>query len=183
MARDYPFGSALCVGPASAYRRSILMKGSLLENKDFLSGLHFLFFGGIGWWIAQDYPMGSALRMGPGYFPIVLGGIMALFGVYELILGIMKSDPVKGNWSLRALVLLPLSAVIFGIMMENFGFVPALIALIFASALFGNDFKFMEVALSAVIIHGGVPVGASSTVSACRILSSGGELTWNSSTI
>ena len=112
----------------------------------------FIGIGAVAIYMAQDYPMGSALRMGPGYFPIVLGGIMALFGVYELILGVMKPDPVKGNWSLRALVLLPLSAVIFGIMMENFGFVPALIALIFASAFAGNEFKFMEVLLSAVII-------------------------------
>jgi hypothetical protein len=124
----------------------------LMNNKRFLSGLMFLGIGAVAILIAQDYPMGSALRMGPGYFPIVLGGIMALFGVYELILGIMKSDPVKGNWSLRALILLPLAAVIFGIMMENFGFIPALIALIFASAFSGNEFKFVEVLISAVVI-------------------------------
>jgi putative tricarboxylic transport membrane protein len=103
-------------------------------------------------YMAQDYPMGSALRMGPGYFPIVLGGIMALFGVYEIILGIMKSDPVKGTWSIRALIILPLAAVIFGVMMEHFGFIPALIALIFASAAASVEFKFLEVLLSAVVI-------------------------------
>jgi hypothetical protein len=124
----------------------------LMNNKRFLSGLMFIGIGAVAIYMAQDYPMGSALRMGPGYFPIVLGGIMSLFGVYEIILGVMKPDPVKGNWSLRALVLLPLSAVIFGIMMENFGFIPALIALIFASAFAGNEFKFTEVLLSAVII-------------------------------
>ena len=124
----------------------------LMNNKRFLAGLMFIGIGAVAIYMAQDYPMGSALRMGPGYFPIVLGGIMALFGVYEIVLGVMKPDPVKGNWSLRALVLLPLSAVIFGIMMENFGFVPALIALIFASAFAGNEFKLTEVLLSAVII-------------------------------
>jgi putative tricarboxylic transport membrane protein len=123
-----------------------------MNNKRFLSGLMFLGIGGVAIFIAQDYPMGSALRMGPGYFPIVLGGIMGLFGIYEMILGIMKADPVKGNWSIRALIILPLAAVIFGIMMENFGFVPALIALIFISAAASKEFKFLEVLLSAVVI-------------------------------
>ena len=75
------------------------------NNKRFLAGLMFLAIGAVAIWMAQDYPIGSALRMGPGYFPIVLSGIMILFGIYELVLGIMKSDPVKGNWSIRALML------------------------------------------------------------------------------
>jgi putative tricarboxylic transport membrane protein len=123
-----------------------------MNNKRFLSGLMFIVIGGVAIFIAQDYPMGSALRMGPGYFPIVLGGIMALFGIYEVILGIMKSDPVKGNWSIRALIILPLAAVVFGVMMEKVGFVPALIALIFVSAAASSEFKFLEVLMSAVVI-------------------------------
>ena len=124
----------------------------LMNNKRFLSGLMFLGIGAVAISSARDYPMGSALRMGPGYFPIVLGGIMGLFGIYEMILGVMKSDPVKGNWSIRALIVLPLAAVVFGIMMETVGFVPALIALIFVSAAASREFKFLEVLVSAVVI-------------------------------
>jgi putative tricarboxylic transport membrane protein len=124
----------------------------LMNNKRFLSGVMFLGIGAVAIYMAQDYPMGSALRMGPGYFPIVLGGIMGLFGIYELILGMMKPDPVKGNWSLRALVILPISAVIFGVLMEKAGFIPALIVLIIIAASAGSEFKLVEVLLSAVII-------------------------------
>jgi hypothetical protein len=42
--------------------------------------------------------------------------------------------------------------VIFGIMMETVGFVPALIALIFVSAAASKEFKLWEVLLSAVVI-------------------------------
>jgi putative tricarboxylic transport membrane protein len=122
----------------------------LKDNKRFLSGLMFLGIGAVAIYMAQNYPMGSALRMGPGYFPIVLGGIMGLFGIYEMILGMMKPDPVKGNWSLRALVILPVAAVIFGILMERAGFIPALIVLVFIASLAGDEFKFIEVALLAV---------------------------------
>ena len=128
------------------------MKVELRNNKRFLSGLMFLGIGAVAIYIAQDYPMGTALRMGPGYFPIVLGGIIGLFGIYELVLGVLKPDPVKGNWSLRALAILPLSAVIFGILMEHAGFIPALIALVFASAAASKEFKFTEVLISAVVL-------------------------------
>ena len=128
------------------------MKVNLRDNRRFLSGLMFLGIGAVAIYIAQDYPVGSALRMGPGYFPIVLGGIIGLFGIYELIIGVLKPDHVKGNWSLRALIILPLSAVIFGILMEHAGFIPALIALVFVSAAASREFKFSEVLISAVVL-------------------------------
>src|SRR5688572_574669 len=107
----------------------------LKDNKRFLSGIMFLLVGGVSIYMAQDYPMGSALRMGPGYFPIVLGAIIGLFGIWELIIGVLKPDLIKGNWSPRALIVLPISCVIFGVMMEKVGFIPALIALVISSAL------------------------------------------------
>ena len=125
-------------------------KVPLLGNKRFLSGIMFLLIGGVAIYIAQDYPMGSALRMGPGYFPIVLGGILVTFGIWELIIGVLKPDPVKGNWSLRALIILPLSAVIFGIIMEKGGFIPAMIVLIYVSALSSKEFRFWEVTALAI---------------------------------
>ena len=47
--------------------------------------------------------------------------------------------------SLRALVLLPVSLILFGILMELAGFVPALAALVFVAAASGREFKFFEV--------------------------------------
>jgi len=127
-------------------------KVELTNNKQFLSGLMFLGIGAVSIFIAQDYPMGTALRMGPGYFPIVLGGIIGLFGIYELVKGLLKPEAIKGNWSLRALIVLPLSAVLFGVTMEHAGFIPAMIVLIFASAAAGPEFKLWEVGLMAVIM-------------------------------
>ena len=127
-------------------------KVELRNNKRFLSGIMFLFIGGVAIYIAQDYPMGSALRMGPGYFPIVLGAIIGLFGIWELIIGVLKPDPVKGNWSLHALLILPASAVIFGVIMEKAGFVPAMIVLIYVSAFASKEFRFWEVTVLAVAL-------------------------------
>jgi hypothetical protein len=127
------------------------MKVALGDNKDFLTGLMFIGVGALGIYMAQDYPMGSALRMGPGYFPIVLSGLLILFGIYCLIQGLLKPEKLKGDgWSLRALVILPIGAVIFGLLMEYAGFVPALVVLVFVSAYASSEFKFLEVLMLAI---------------------------------
>jgi hypothetical protein len=116
-------------------------------NRDFFAGLFFIVLGAIAMWMARDYPFGSALRMGPGYFPTVLGGIMIAFGVAVMLIGIRKNDKIKGNFSVRALLMLPVASVVFGLAMEHLGFIPALALLIPLSAAAGNQFKWLEVAL------------------------------------
>ena len=73
--------------------------------------------------------------MGPGYFPTVLGGILILFGLYLVVAGLRSNEKIKGSWSLRAMIVLPLAFVLFGVLMTHAGFVPALLVLIFGSAL------------------------------------------------
>jgi putative tricarboxylic transport membrane protein len=126
------------------------LKVGLHDNKNFLSGLFFIGTGGLGIFMAQDYPMGTALRMGPGYFPIVLSGMLILFGVYCLIQGLLNPEKLPHNWSPRALVILPIATVVFGILMEHAGFIPALIVLIFISSYAGREFKFWEVLVMAI---------------------------------
>ena len=124
----------------------------LFDNKNFLSGVFFIGVGGLGMFIARGYPIGSALRMGPGYFPIVLSGVLVLMGVYCLVQGLLKPEKLPGNWSVRALLILPVATVIFGLLMEHVGFIPALIALIFTSAYAGSEFKFIEVLVMAIAL-------------------------------
>jgi hypothetical protein len=126
------------------------MKHSLLDNKDFLSGLMFAAVGGLGWYMALDYPFGSALRMGPGYFPTVLSVLMVISGVYFMLKGIRSSEIVEGNWSLRALVILPISMALYGYLMEEGGFIPAMLVLVIVSSAAGKEFKWKEVIPNAV---------------------------------
>lgn len=132
-----------------------LMKSDLLSNKDFLSGLLLIGTGAAAIFISQDYPVGSTLRMGPGYFPIALGIILIAFGIYTLVQGLRTGEKVQGNWSVRALILLPLSMVVFGLLVDTVGLIPALLALVFVSAAGGKEFKFLEVLIMAVILTAG----------------------------
>jgi putative tricarboxylic transport membrane protein len=123
------------------------MLATLRNNRDFWSGVMLIATGVAALFIARSYPFGTALRMGPGYFPSLLGGLLALFGIYLVVKGLRTREPIEGNWSLRALIVLPLSMVLFGVLMDRAGFVPALVVLVFGSAAASTEFRFVEVLL------------------------------------
>jgi hypothetical protein len=126
------------------------MKIDWRNNRDFFGGLMYIVTGAIGLWIARDYPFGSALRMGPGYFPSVLAGMMILFGIAIMMMGFKNNEKIKGNWSIRALIVLPLSTVAFGWLMEEAGFIPAMLVLIPFAAAAGKEFKLVEIILLTI---------------------------------
>ena len=126
------------------------MKFDWHNNRDFFGGLFYIATGAIALFIAKDYPFGSALRMGPGYFPSVLAGIMICFGVVVLLMGLKNNEKIKGNWSIRALIVLPVATAVFGWMMEETGFIPAMLVLIPLSAAAGKEFKPLEIAMLTV---------------------------------
>jgi uncharacterized membrane protein len=128
------------------------MKLDLGNNKDFWAGMMLMGTGASSMFIARSYPFGTTMRMGPGYLPSVLGGILILFGIYVMVRGLRSNEKIQGNWSVRALILLPLSVVLFGFLMEKAGFLPALVVLIFGSASAGREFKFVEVLLCSVFL-------------------------------
>jgi hypothetical protein len=123
------------------------MKIELRKNKDFWAGMMLIGIGAAAMLIAREYRFGSALRMGPGFFPVILGGILTVFGVCIMAVGLRSGERIQGRVSLRGLVLLPGSLILFGILMEVAGFVPALAALVFVAAASGREFKFIEVLL------------------------------------
>lgn len=130
------------------------MKIDLRNNKDFWAGVMLIATGAASILIARGYPFGDTMRMGPGYFPSMLGGILVLFGIYVTANGLRTGERIAVHCSLRALIVLPLSLVAFGVLMTYAGFIPALAALIFGSASAGREFKLVEVVLLTLILTG-----------------------------
>jgi hypothetical protein len=120
------------------------------NNRDVWAGIMLIVTGVAAVLIARDYSFGTSLRMGPGYFPSVLGGLLTLFGVYLLGSGLRHGTKIEGNWSPRALIVLPVSLVLFGLLMEHAGFVPALMVLIVGSSAAGGEFRLLESLVLAV---------------------------------
>ncbi len=129
------------------------MNLEFLERKDFWSGVTLIVFGGGALFIARNYQFGSSLRMGPGYFPVILGAALVMFGVYFVIQGLRTgAEKLQGSWSLRALIIVPLALVLFGLLIDRAGFIPALLALIIGSAAASTQFKLVEVLLFSVFL-------------------------------
>ena len=128
------------------------MNLKLSNNKDVWAGMMLIAIGAAAMVIARSYPFGTALRMGPGYFPIILGALLTLFGLFIHARGLRRGEAIAGSSSLRALIILPLSLVLFGVLMEHGGFVPAMIVLIFGSATASTELKLLEALLFSVAL-------------------------------
>jgi hypothetical protein len=91
----------------------------------------------LGLWFMQhalsEYNFGSMLRMGPGFFPVVLGALVAGFGVLILIPALFRSgDAPVPDWRPFAFVCAALIG--FALTLERFGLVPATFVLVFLAS-------------------------------------------------
>ena len=129
----------------------------LLHNKDFLAGLIFLAFGFAAIHVAdRDYPMGSLMRMGPGNFPVMLGALLAFFGLFIAARGLWHAPPGTAverlRWDWRPAGCIVGSMLAFGFLAPRAGLVPALAAMFFLAALGGREFRWREVAALTVVM-------------------------------
>lgn len=104
--------------------------------KDLLSGLVFIGFGLAFGYASLGYDLGTALRMGPGYFPLILAGILVLFGVIITAQSFTSGpDEVPlGSVPWLGLALLTGALVFFGVTVRGLGLGPSLLVTTFLSA-------------------------------------------------
>ena len=128
------------------------MNREFLERKDFWSGIMLIVVGGGSLLIARNYQFGSSLRMGPGYFPSVLGGILAVLGGIVLFDSfVIEGTPVP-KFHFRPLIFILISSLAFAYLLKPLGLVLASAALVFISAYGGHEFKWKEVAILTVVL-------------------------------
>lgn len=133
------------------------MKLEFRNNRDFWAGLTFFGIGSSALFIAQNYRFGSAVRMGPGYYPTLLGGALVILGIVIMIKGLRSSDKIKRRMSAngwRALIVLPVTLALFGLLVERAGLVPALGVLCVGSVAARGQFKFLEVLVLTLVLTG-----------------------------
>ncbi len=129
------------------------MNLAFLERKDFWSGVMLIATGTAAILIARNYQFGTSLRMGPGYFPTVLGGLLVVFGIIVGAKGFRSdAERFEESWSLRALIVLPLSLVLFGLLIDRAGFIPAMLALIVGAAAASAQSRPIEVLVFAILL-------------------------------
>lgn len=121
--------------------------------RDFWAGLMFISFGLFFVIAAQmNYQMGTAVRMGPGYFPTVLGGLLAVLGAIVLFGSFtIEGSPIP-RFHFRPLLFILASSLAFAYLLKPLGLILATAALIFISAYGGHEFKFKEVAILTALL-------------------------------
>jgi Tripartite tricarboxylate transporter TctB family len=99
---------------------------------DIVAGLIFVAFGLAFAITSLRYEIGTPLRMGPGYFPLALGGILVFLGLLIVVKGVGKrfiassdADGRPGSVPWRALFLIVVAVLFFGLTVRGLGLVPA----------------------------------------------------------
>jgi Tripartite tricarboxylate transporter TctB family len=124
---------------------------------DILAGLIFVAFGLAFATTSLSYEIGTPLRMGPGYFPLALGGILVLLGLLIAGKGFVSSSGAEerlGSVPWRALVLIVVALLFFGLTVRGLGLVLATAVTALLTALASHRTGI----LAAVAIAAGLTV-------------------------
>lgn len=133
------------------------------SQRDFVSGALFCVFGVAFAWGATSYTVGDAARMGPGYFPRLVGILIAILGGL-IMLSALRKGPPDGD-PIGAIAWRPLGYIIganlaFGVLLAGLpslgipamGLIVAIYALTFISSLAGDQFSARSVAILATVL-------------------------------
>ena len=136
------------------------------SQQDFFAGLMFCIIGAAFGFGATTYNVGEGARMGPGYFPLMLGIVLAILGAFilfeALVVETEDGEPI-GRWAWKPLVFIIGANLAFGILLgglpkiglPSMGMIVAIYALTIISSLAGNEFEWKGVLVLATILSVG----------------------------
>lgn len=123
--------------------------------KDFWAGAMFVAFGLTFLIVAQAYyRTGTALRMGPGYFPTVLGGLLIALGAAVMASACVVAGPPVPRFRLRPIGLVLVAILTFAYGLGSLGLAGAAAALVLVAALAGDELRWREAAVLALVLAG-----------------------------
>jgi len=118
------------------------MRSFIRSPKDFWSGIMFLAIGLATVVIARDYPMGSAGQMGPGYFPTVLGWLLAAISAITLFCSLNMRGQAMERFAWKDMLLILGSVLLFGLLVRGAGLACAIPVLVIVSARASSKFRW-----------------------------------------
>lgn len=133
------------------------------SQRDFVAGLLFSAFGVAYAWGATTYNVGTGARMGPGYFPLIVGVLIAILGSIITVRAMISeggNDEPIGSIAWRPLVFIIGANILFGILLGGLpsiglppmGLIVAVYALTVISSLAGDQFQWKPVLILGTIL-------------------------------
>ncbi|HBH39810.1 MAG TPA: hypothetical protein DDX06_15650 [Curvibacter sp.] len=112
---------------------------------------------------ATSYNIGSGARMGPGYFPLMLGILLAILGALIMFQGVVSKSETGdklGSVAWKPLCFIIGANVLFGILLGGLpsiglpamGLIAAIYGLTVVSSLASDKFKIVEVLILATVL-------------------------------
>lgn len=114
------------------------------SQKDFWCGVVFFAIGVAFMVIAREYRLGTAARMGPGFFPTMLGGLLAGLGLLLAVPAIVRDGDTFPRLHLRPLLTILAGIVVFALLLQPLGFVLAAVVLIVVSGFADPELRLVE---------------------------------------
>ena len=139
---------------------------NIKSQKDFFSGLMFMGVGAAFAWGATTYNVGTGARMGPGYFPLMLGVLMAILGAVitfkSLVVETAGGDKI-GSWAWKPLVYIILANLAFGVLLGGLpsiklpamGMIVGIYALTFIASMAEPGWKVKNTFILATVLAAG----------------------------
>jgi len=131
------------------------MRSRFHHSQDFWSGCAFTAFGAVTVVLAQSHPLGTAARMGPGYFPTLLGFLLAGIGAVMLIKSVVVvaiNGERVGGIDVRLLLRVLLAVAAFGLLLNPLGIVLTAMVVVVVASWAGHEFRLGEALLNAVVL-------------------------------
>lgn len=127
---------------------------TIRNHRDFWAGVMFIAFGVLFVLLSQQYPIGTSAKMGPGYFPTVLGGLMAVLGAIIAFGGLsaQAAELRVARFDWQVIVLILLAVVLFAAALPKLGMVVSLALLVVVSAIASHEFRLRDTLISLVVL-------------------------------
>lgn len=121
-------------------------------SKDFLSGLMFIAFGLVALYFGQKLAVGTPVRMGPGYVPRMLSFILLGLGGIICVVALVTGGETVERPKWKPITMVTIGIILFALLFERAGMLPALIVLVLVASLGGEEFKITEVIGNMVVL-------------------------------
>lgn len=136
------------------------------NEKDFFAGLLFLVLGTGYAWGATRYALGSAAHMGPGYFPLLVGVLLAVIGALVMFKALVietEGGARVGAWAWRPLVFILGGNLLFGLLLvglpawhvPGMGLIVALYGLVVVAGMASPEFRLRDALVLATLLAAG----------------------------
>lgn len=126
----------------------------IIDQKNFVTGVLYMLLGSAVAFASVSYSIGTTASMGPGYFPALVGVLLALIGLGMSLLALSNTAKPSqiARVNPRPLVCILLAVVLFALLLKPAGAAIAIVVLTLVSSAAMERPNWRQVVLTALAL-------------------------------